>query len=190
MWYPELTNRLSIEPSAKVCDVLSSGGAHGPVITDGNWTECYVHVDDKMFIDNTIVGLAYLVSNAIFYFLNSQVDIKYITGFAMAAASICAFALPSLTTEWIIVVSFTVFLMGGGLSIGLTNVLIIEIFPSSVCGMAVGLAQLFGRLATFIGTNAIGILLETQCEATIYGTATLIGGGVLTLLLLPRKVVK
>lgn len=192
IWYPELTNRLSgSEPGTQVCHILSAPGNnshHGP--THDNWDDCQVEVDDRMFIDNAIIGVGYLVSNAFFYFLNSKVKILYIIAASMSACSACAFALPSLTNELAIVICFTIFIIGGGASINMANVLLVEIFPVFICGMALALAQLTGRLSTFIGANAIGLLLETDCELVIYATGGIIAVGVVSLMLLPKKIEK
>lgn len=142
-----------------------------------------------MFIDNMIVGAGYLVSNVCFYFFNTKVRIFYIVVGAISASSICCFVLPSLINQTAIVVCFTIFFIGAGASINMANVLLVEIFPVFICGMALGLAQLMGRLSTFIGINLIGTLLETDCEAVIYVTASLLAVGVMSLVMLPRKIV-
>lgn len=161
--------------------------AHGGGSVD-NWDECKVEVREKMFIDNMIVGAGYLLANAFFYFFNTKVRIFYIIVVAMTSASLCCYILPNLTNSAAIVTCFTIFLIGAGASINTANILLVEVFPSHICGMALGLAQLTGRLSTFIGTNLIGVLLETDCEAVIYVTASLIAVGVISLIFIPKKI--
>lgn len=191
-WYPELTNRLSAsEPGTKICDIFSPAvvASHVNTTKQINWDECTANVQDKMFFDNMVIGVGYLISNILFFFINQKVKILYIVATAMAISSVSAFLLPSLTNELVIVICFSTFIIGSGASISASNILLVQIFPVFVCGMALSIAMLSGRLGTFIGGNGFGILLESDCELVIYGTAVLIGMGVVCLFLLPKKIV-
>lgn len=155
-----------------------------------DWDNCHVEIQDKMYIDNMFMGIGYLIFNMIFYLLNAKINLLYLWIVSVSISSISAFILPDLTNDLAILVFFSVFLLGSGASINIFNVIVVEIFPTHLCGMALSLALLTGRLATFIGANGLGILLETHCRATIYLVAALVGSSVICGFYLPKKVIK
>lgn len=189
VWYPELMNRVGGgESEMNFCQILATASESGPSVVD--WDNCYVEVREKMFIDNMILGAAFFVANIMFYLINTKVKILYVVIMAMSAASLCCFILPSLSNGVAIVVCFTIFFIGGGASMNMVNVLLVEIFPVHICGMVLGMTMLVGRIATIIATNLIGTLLETDCDAVLYSTAGVVGAGVISVILLPKKIVK
>lgn len=190
IWYPELTNRLSGNDGARICDIFSSPRHLEIIVVNSTTTEgiCVVAIDDKMYIDNLIVGVGYLVANIGFFSTIQRFRISYLIITATAISSISAFLLPSLTDELWIVICFTLFLIGCGASISIFNTLVVAIFPTYICGMALGLVLLTGRGGTVVGSNGLGILLETHCEATIYGVAVLVAAAMVCVILLPKKI--
>lgn len=161
---------------------------NGALTEDTNWAECSVDIQDKMYIDNMVIGLGYLASNTIFYLFSKKIKLVTILIFSMLISSASAFVLPSLTNQWAILVSFTLLLTGASSGIHIFNILIVEIFPNLLCGMALSIASLAGRAGTFIGANELGLLLESNCEVAVYGIAILIASCVVCVRLLPKKV--
>lgn len=146
-------------------------------------------IQDQTYISNLIIGVAYLISNTLVLILSSyRIQIRYIVLGSMTISSLSAFLVPSLSDELCIILCFTLFIIGSGTCISVVNILFVEIFPVVVCGMAISISVLSGRLGTVISSNVFGILLEEYCEPVIYGTASLIGFGIICLLLLPKKV--
>lgn len=196
VWYPEITNRLEIsgtKAGTQICEILSSqGNTSQAEVMDGfyNWDECVVQIEDKMYLDNLIIGMGYFISTTIIFICNSKIKMRFLISAAMGLSSLSAFLLPSLTNDLLIVICFTVFIIGCGATIVIFNVLVVEIFPTFICGMALGLCLLVGRFGTFLGANAVGILLESSCAMTIYGVATMIGLDVVCVVLLPQKIDK
>lgn len=189
MWFPEITSRLSENiPGTAVCEIFASFADNGTLIEDSNWAECSVDIQDKMYVDHFVIGLGYLVSNTIFYLFAKKIKLLSILIFSMVISSASAFLLPSLTNQWAILVCFTLLLTGASSGIHIFNILIVEIFPNTLCGMALSIASLAGRAGTFIGANELGLLLESHCEGAIYGIAILIAACVVCVRLLPKKV--
>lgn len=153
-----------------------------------NWDECTVNIKDKMYTDNMIIGVGYLFSNAAFHLFSGKIRIVVINAVSMSISCISALLLPSLTNQLAMVICFTVFIIGSGSSIHVISVLVVDIFPACVTGMALAIELLVGRMGTFIGSNGFGVLLETNCEAVMYGTASMIGLAVVCLLLLPNTI--
>ncbi|XP_068632546.1 putative transporter SVOPL isoform X2 [Battus philenor] len=55
-----------------------------------------------------------------------------------------------------------------GLGIGPVNAYAVQIFPTHLRGMAVGLSMMMGRVGSIAGSNVAGILLNAFCEVTFY----------------------
>ncbi|CAK1543795.1 unnamed protein product [Leptosia nina] len=60
------------------------------------------------------------------------------------------------------------------LSMGILSVYFVELYPTSVRGMASCLSVMLGRSSAFLGVNAIGYLISVDCEATFYAWAALL----------------
>ncbi|XP_063387507.1 synaptic vesicle glycoprotein 2C-like [Cydia fagiglandana] len=87
-------------------------------------------------------------------------------------------------------VFFFMFLMCA-LSMGILSVYFVELYPTSVRGMASCLSVMLGRSSAFLGVNAIGALLQISCETTFYVWAVLLLSAIVFAWLLPKdKVVK
>lgn len=190
MWYPEITKRFqgSASSSTKICEVFSGRNATTEVLTDIDWDECIVQIPDKVYIDNLAIAMSYFVNNTIVYFCHKRFRLRHITIAAMAMSCGSCLLMPSLTNEIAIIVCFACFITGSSSGISIFNVVIVEIFPNYLCGMAISLGLLTGRIATFVGTGGLGILLEKNCEATMYGTGLLSVAGIAALCMLPKKI--
>lgn len=194
LWYPELTNKLGefSTGSKGVCDIFTAPRTlqiHPTNSTISHWDDCSIQVQDKMFLDNMFIGIGYLIANTFYSLFNIKFNLLYIWIISVAVSSLSAFTLPSLTNELAILIFFSLFLIGSGASINIFNVIVVQIFPTHLCGMALSLTLLTGRLATFIGANGLGILLESHCEIAIYGVAALVTLSTICGFYLPKKVI-
>lgn len=190
IWYPEITNRLKSESGPlRLCDVFTSRKVTHAMLNNTSVSpECPVQIPDKVYIDSLAIALGYIVTNTIIYCSHIKVPLLYITMSSMTLSCLSAFLLPSLSNEWMIVVSFVCFITGCSVGISIFNVLLVEIFPNFLCGMAISLALLTGRISTFVATSVLGILLEQHCEVTIYGTGLLVVAAITCLYCLPKKI--
>ncbi|XP_072929403.1 uncharacterized protein [Epargyreus clarus] len=69
---------------------------------------------------------------------------------------------------------FFFFFLLCALSMGILSVYFVELYPTSLRGMASCLSVMLGRSSAFLGVNAIGALISANCEATFYGWAALL----------------
>lgn len=198
LWYPEITNKLGTPSTSSggVCEIFTKPSISGLISgTDSlresfDWSNCHVEVQNKMYFDNMVLGSGYIIANGIYSVLNVKYNLTYIWIGSVTLSAISAFALPNLTEELTILIVFSLFLLGSGASINIFNVIVVQIFPTHLCGMAFSLTLLIGRLSTFISTNVLGILLERNCELTIYGVSTLISIAILCGFYLPKQVIQ
>lgn len=191
MWYPEITNRFqeNASSSTRICEVFSGRtNATAAISKNKNWDECNVQIPDKVYIDSLALALSYFVTNTIIYFCHIKFQLRHITIAAMIISCASAFLMQNLTNEIGIIFCFACFVTGSSVGISIFNVVLVDIFPNYLCGMAISLGLLTGRIATFVGTGGLGILLEKYCEATVYGTGLLLVAGIWSLFLLPRKI--
>ncbi|XP_045485236.1 synaptic vesicle glycoprotein 2C isoform X1 [Pieris rapae] len=71
------------------------------------------------------------------------------------------------------------------LSMGILSVYFVELYPTSLRGMASCLSVMLGRSSAFLGVNAIGYLISANCEATFYGWAILLLSAIVVTWFLP-----
>ncbi|XP_041988520.1 synaptic vesicle glycoprotein 2B-like isoform X4 [Aricia agestis] len=53
--------------------------------------------------------------------------------------------------------------------LGPINAFAVDIFPTNLRGMAIGLTMMIGRMGSVFGANIAGLLLNSACEITFYG---------------------
>ncbi|XP_049870528.1 synaptic vesicle glycoprotein 2C-like [Pectinophora gossypiella] len=80
---------------------------------------------------------------------------------------------------------FFMFIMAA-LSMGILSVYFVELYPTSLRGMASCLSVMLGRSSAFVGVNAIGALISLDCEATFYGWSLLLISAIVFAWFLPR----
>ncbi|CAG9580138.1 unnamed protein product [Danaus chrysippus] len=81
---------------------------------------------------------------------------------------------------------FFFFFLLCALSMGILSVYFVELYPTSLRGMASCLSVMLGRSSAFLGVNAIGALISANCEATFYGWAVLLLTAVVLSWYLPK----
>ena len=152
--------------------------------------ECNVTVKEKMFVDNSILGVGYLIANTFIYILQTRMVLRHIVALLLTFSGICAFLLPSLTSEIAVLVAFTIFLMCSGVCVTTINIVTVGLFPTHLRGMTLSMTIVLGRLAIVIGVNVMGFLLESWCEETIYAVGALVALAALaTMFVMPKKAI-
>lgn len=195
MWYPEITNRMSFdntESGLGFCAIFSgkSQASQNENVTTIYSEECNVTVKDKMFIDNAILGVGYLMANTVIYILQTKFKLRHIVILLLSVSCVCGFILPSFTSEVAVLICFTVFLMCAGSCVTTVNIVTVGLFPTFLRGMTLSMTIVLGRVAIVIGVNVMGFLLESHCELTMYLVAGLVAiAALLTAFLLPRKAI-
>lgn len=82
---------------------------------------------------------------------------------------------------------FFFFFLLCALTMGILSVYFVELYPTSLRGMASCLSIMLGRSSAFLGVNAIGALLTYDCEATFYAWAFLLLTAVVVAWFLPQE---
>lgn len=189
LWFPAISSRLlgnsGDSGSFSLCD-LQRPNVTKPA--NYNWDECDGIVPDKVYMDSAVLGFIYMVVLTLVLIGQMKMRLVHVILTAQIVSCVCAFLLPHVTNGVILVVCFTCFVTSNNCCITLFNICIVQVFPASLCGMAVGVAIFLGTIGIFVGANVLGFLLSTHCEATIYGTGVLVICGILCLISLPKKI--
>lgn len=195
MWFPEITARLESSNAASnnnICQVFSPPTiANETVAFEFNTKPkdvCLIGIPEKIFIDNLVMAFGYILANTIMYICHMKIPLLHITIGSMVVSTMSAFLLPNLGNQWMIVLCFVCFIAGSSVGISILNVVLVDIFPSHLCGMAISLALLMGRIASFVALNGLGVLLESYCQVSIYGTGILLIIAVMCLFNMPKKI--
>lgn len=103
----------------------------------------------------------------------------------MGVSSIAFLLLNFLKDKVIIDVLFVILLTLPGICVAVTNLLVINVVPTYLCGMAICLVMTSGRLGSVVSSSVVGIMLQLDCTVTfLMYTLGLIGNIVLIFFLL------
>ncbi|KAI8122692.1 Synaptic vesicle glycoprotein 2B [Lucilia cuprina] len=59
-----------------------------------------------------------------------------------------------------------------GLGTSVMNTIVVDIYPTNLRAMAVCISLMLGRIGSVTGSNVMGALIETHCEAALYSSST------------------
>lgn len=189
IWFPELANRLSKGQSdLGVCEVIGSTSNRMLANqTDFDVTSCNVTVNEEMFTYNYFLAAAYTISFTILGFTLHSISLKRTLALVLALACSCAIAILYITNAVVTVVIFALLINLAGLGVPLVNSVAVDLFPTQLRGMAISVTVLIGRMGTVTGANAIGFILDMNCEATFYGLAAMLVACAITSACLPNR---
>ncbi|KAL7740167.1 hypothetical protein ACLKA6_003879 [Drosophila palustris] len=168
LWYPEILNRLgstSVEDAMTVCDVIDAS-IDQPQLNKTLSQICNDQISIKSYIDTITYGSALIVGYIVMGFVINRIGRKAsITG-GLAIASGCAVALIWIEDEVIIVVCFCLYLVLPGLSVSVLSGAVVDLVPTHLRGKAVCICLMLGRTGSVLGSNIIGVLLDSYCTIT------------------------
>ncbi|KAJ3664454.1 hypothetical protein Zmor_000017 [Zophobas morio] len=166
LWYPDIINQLShsasANSSATVCQALSN------VHSDNETLVACVedNINDQVFIQNIIIGVAYLVSYVVWGFVVNFLGNRNFFGVCMVVSAVSLVLLNFLTEKVVIDVLFVVLLTLPGICVAVINLIMVEIIPTYLCGMAVCVVMTAGRIGSIVSSSVVGIMLLWNCAVT------------------------
>ncbi|CAD7090047.1 unnamed protein product [Hermetia illucens] len=193
MWFPEILNALvkHIEADMTVCEIMryefdASTNATG--VSSGN-LGCASYVDIVTYQVMIIMGALYTLVYFSAGYLVKAVEKKYLMMFWFLFAGVTAIPLIWVRGFYPIVVLFICFLVVGVCG-GLVTTIAVDFYPTGISAMAVCLIMMIGRIGVVAGSNSVGIILNTNCEAIFYGLGSLSCAVVVLSFLLPTSLTK
>ncbi|XP_013192891.1 synaptic vesicle glycoprotein 2C [Amyelois transitella] len=164
VWFPTILNSVVNHDGGpmRICDVLAYN-------KHGNDTE--VGCDDTMntatFEQSIYIGLVFSSMYIIVGFLVDFIGKKLILIVVLSATGLCGIGAHFAANTQLAVILFAIFQMSGA-CIGLMNAVAVELFPTKYRAMAVCLCMMMGRAGSMVGSNLIGVFLQSNCGLSFY----------------------
>lgn len=184
LWLPELMNRFESHyaVSNETVSVCQLEPATASTDADNMCT-----VPPKVFTQSLIIGSMGLIGNLLSGFLSSRLSRRTMPVALMAFAGLSVCALYFVTNSFQNMVVSAFFQLNIGTANMVYNSLIVDMFPPEVCGLAVCLAVLMGRLGAMLSNIVLGQLLDISCSTPIMLCAGVIFLGGLASWFIPRE---
>ncbi|XP_059219579.1 putative transporter svop-1 isoform X2 [Stomoxys calcitrans] len=185
LWYPAIQNRLgSIDDKSRmsICEVIDASIEQQN--TNGTETVCDDTITRKSYIDSITFGLVYLGAYFVLGSIINPLGRKRTIILLLTVSATCGIILHWLLDPIAIVASFILFVMLPGLCVSILSGAVVDLVPTHLRGKAVCICLMLGRSGSVIGSNIIGVLLESYCGITfgVFYAIVLVCAG-LTLLL-------
>ena len=84
----------------------------------------------------------------------------------MVVSAVSLVLLNFLTEKVVIDVLFVVLLTLPGICVAVINLIMVEIIPTYLCGMAVCVVMIAGRIGSIVSSSVVGIMLLWNCAVT------------------------
>ncbi|XP_063705657.1 synaptic vesicle glycoprotein 2B-like [Culicoides brevitarsis] len=166
IWFADLQNTVSTSNiSGTVCQLINYHPPHTNETIEAD-ESCVDTIPTKVYIDSLILGTYYTVAVFIIAFIIRRVGRGYILAFGLFVSGICGLSLLWLEDPMITLTAFSIFIVNAGVSISVISNGVVALFPTKVRAMAVCIILMCGRLGTTVGSNIVGVFIESNCEAT------------------------
>ncbi|XP_017143778.1 synaptic vesicle glycoprotein 2B-like [Drosophila miranda] len=163
-WFPEIVNRSSeaFNDSSTVCEILSEYDTKA----ENSTLACSDHISSKTYIDNIIVGVAFLIGFSIQGTLINPLGRKNVLLAALIIATFSGICLHFFGNRTAVLVLFCLYILLPGLSISIMLGAIVDLVPTHLRGKAVSFCMSLGRLGIIAATNLMGLTLQPYCNIT------------------------
>ncbi|XP_053945475.1 synaptic vesicle glycoprotein 2C-like [Anastrepha ludens] len=170
IWYPEIVNRSSGENagnSSSVCEILEASFEKQRLnATTVDAEICDDSITTKTYVDNMIVGCAFLVGFAIQGALLNPLGRKNVLLAALAIGTLSGILLHFVVNTQVVLVLFCLYILMPGLSISIMCGAMVDLVPTHLRAKAVSVGLSMGRLGVIVASNMIGVMLEPYCNTT------------------------
>ncbi|XP_075148932.1 synaptic vesicle glycoprotein 2B-like [Haematobia irritans] len=167
LWYPAIQNKLgSVDEDTRmsICQVIDA--SIDQQASNGTDTVCDDTITRKSYIDSITFGLVYLGAYFVLGSIINPLGRKLTIILLLVISAICGIILHWLMEPIAIVVSFILFVMLPGLCVSILSGAVVDLVPTQLRGKAVCICLMLGRSGSVIGSNIIGVLLDSYCGIT------------------------
>ncbi|XP_055586751.1 synaptic vesicle glycoprotein 2B-like [Uranotaenia lowii] len=166
MFFPGIFNALVKATDAgvertTVCEAISAGVSF-------NQTQqivCSPMLEIETYGLNFALEIAYTLGFVVITFIINRVTPSHILVFVYLCCGASALALTALNIPYVIMALYMIMLLPG-FNISVASSITVDLFPTNLRAMAVGISLMFGRLGSVFGSNITGFLLDDHCELT------------------------
>ncbi|KAH8359590.1 hypothetical protein KR093_007779, partial [Drosophila rubida] len=170
LWFPEIVNRTSnagSNSSMTVCEILDNSYKQSePNVTITTTMVCTDTISNKTYIDNMIVGAAFLIGFSIQGTLLNPFGRKNVLMAGLTLSILSGILLHILTNTTAVLILFCLYILLPGLTISIMLGAIVDLVPTHLRGKAVSLCMSMGRFGIIAATNLIGVMLKPYCNST------------------------
>ncbi|XP_022813802.1 uncharacterized protein LOC111364911 isoform X1 [Spodoptera litura] len=193
LWFPQLSTiveHYSFEGGQNLCGLLDEYTGTLKVKSSSNSTSdvCVPHVSgSETYINSIIIGLISLLPYFISGVIVNKVGKKVLlfVGGLMSSGSLLGLRWSNSKTMMVAFFSSNIAVTQTMKS--LTQVVLIDVFPTAMRTLSLSLVMLTARMGTLVGNVAFPILLAMGCSIPFYTMAALMGFVVILTVFLPKK---
>ncbi|XP_059478880.1 synaptic vesicle glycoprotein 2A-like [Neocloeon triangulifer] len=186
MWMPEMFNRLKATPdgSATLCDVISvqqtnillldevleaSAGVQTSAVYNSTEAHtCDPTVDYHVFLYGLFLTTAGAAGNIIAGILISPLGKRNLFVSMLSIAALLIAVVPYLKHHTLLIIVYCSSLSFAGAGPGIIAAGTIDLFPTSLRGMATCMSMMTARIGAVLTTVAFGALLDFRCEFAFF----------------------
>lgn len=182
LFFPDIVNQTALylqtsSGDVTLCEIIESRKNISNAIVDDR--SCVEELDISAFYYALILEGCYTTGFFLLSLLVNYVGRLSIFTFVSFTTGICGLLIvwiPNATAA----IYLYVWLLTSGVTIVLLNTVTYDLFPTNLRALALSVSIMFGRLASLMGGNIAGFLLERHCSALyIFSGAILLFTGVL-----------
>ncbi|XP_075149935.1 synaptic vesicle glycoprotein 2A [Haematobia irritans] len=178
IWFPEIVNRSAGgSGNSTICSLLDNSYARDRLMgvnnTDSADMVCDDTISTKTYVDNIVVGLAFLVGFSIQGALLNPLGRKNVLLASLVVGSFCGLLLHVVTDTTGILVLFCLYILLPGLSMSIMCGALVDLVPTQLKGKTMSMGLTLGRVGLIASSNLIAAMLETYCNG-IFAIITLV----------------
>lgn len=141
---------------------------------------CVEELDISAYYYALILEGCYTAGFFIVSLLVNYVGRLTIFSFVSFSTGICGFLIVWISNATVAIYLY-VWLLACGITVVLLNTVTYDLFPTNLRALALSVSLMFGRMASLLGANIAGLLLENYCSALYnFSGAILVFTGILT----------
>ncbi|XP_011177278.2 LOW QUALITY PROTEIN: synaptic vesicle glycoprotein 2B-like [Zeugodacus cucurbitae] len=190
MWFPYILNNTMqytekfTEPK-RICDIIKfvQSGNLTSVDEDNSTETCKMHLEISTYVHSFFLEIIYVSILMIIMFFISRTGRKPMLFINLLICGVCGILAFTIKIP-LLAVYLLVIQLCCGCVISVVNAIVVVVFPTHLRGMAVCISLMSGRIGSVMGSNILGLLIETHCEIALFSPAVaLIIAGALGFLL-------
>ncbi|XP_037827198.1 synaptic vesicle glycoprotein 2C-like [Lucilia sericata] len=179
VWFPEIVNR-SVGGSVwgnstTLCEILDESYRRDRLNVTNEEGDISLVCDDtispKTYINNMIMGLAFLVGFSVQGMLLRPLGRKNVLIGGILIGALCGILFNIITNTTGILILLCLCILLPGLGVSVMCGIIVDLVPTHFRGKAVSLGFTLGRIGTIVATNLFAAMLQPYC-AGIFGIIT------------------
>lgn len=185
LFFPDIINQtaLYLETSTNevtLCEIVEHTIEMKRKHIDVTGKSCVEELDISAYYYALILEACYTGGFFIVSILVNCVGRLAIFSFVLFSTGICGFLIVWISNTTTATYLY-VWLLSCGVTVILLNSVTYDLFPTNLRGLAMSVSLMFGRLASLVGGNIAGLLLEKHCSALyIVSGMILVFSGILT----------